>query len=95
VSKILEIIMFRRLGQHLESNNILATEQFGFRKGAHIENAIFIPTDNIFIALNQQQQVMGIFCDLTRAFGCINHIVLLNKLYYYGIRGKCHRWFKS
>jgi hypothetical protein len=95
VSKILEIIMFKRLGQHLESNNILATEQFGFRKGAHIENAIFTLADNILIALNQQQQVGGIFCDLTKAFDCINHTILLNKLYYYGIRGNCHHWFKS
>jgi hypothetical protein len=41
MSKILEIIMFKRLEQHLESNNIVATEQFGFRKGAHIKNAIY------------------------------------------------------
>jgi hypothetical protein len=39
--KILEIIMFKRLEQHLESNNIFATEQFGFKKGAHIGNAIY------------------------------------------------------
>jgi hypothetical protein len=48
-AKILEIIMFKRLEQHLESNNILATEQFGFRKG----NAIFTLTDNILTSLNQ------------------------------------------
>jgi hypothetical protein len=36
MSKILEIIMFKRLEQHLESNNILTTKQFGFWKGVHI-----------------------------------------------------------
>jgi hypothetical protein len=87
--------MFKRLEQHLESNNILATEQFSFKKGAHIENAIFTLSDNILIVLNQQQQTGGIFWDLTKASDCINHTNLLNKLYYYGIRGKCHRWFKS
>jgi len=87
--------MFGRLEQHLESNNILATEQYGFMKGAHIENEIFILTDNILIALNQRQQVGGIFCDITKAFDSVNHSILLNKLYYYGIRGKCHHWFKS
>jgi len=90
MSKILEIIMFKRLEQHLESNNILTTEQFGFRKGVHIENAVFSLTDSIITALNQRQQVGGIFCDLTKAFDT----VLLNKLYFYGIRGKCHHWFK-
>jgi hypothetical protein len=47
MSKILEIIMLKS-EQHLESNNILATEQFGFRKGAHIENAIFTLTDILY-----------------------------------------------
>jgi len=94
MSKILEIIMFKRLEQHLESNNILTTEQFGFRKGVYIENAVFSLTDNTITSLNQRQPVGGIFCDLTKAFDCFNHTILLNKLHYYGIRGKCHRWFK-
>jgi hypothetical protein len=81
--------------EHLESNNILVTEQFGFRKGVHIENAIFTLTYNILTALNQRQQIEGIFCDLTKAFDCVNHTILLNKLHYYGFREKCHRWFKS
>jgi hypothetical protein len=89
------LIMFKRLEQHLESNNILTTEQFGFRKGVHIENAVSSLINNIISSLNQQQQVGGIFCNLTKAFDCVNHIILLNKLHYYGIWGKCHRWFKS
>jgi len=95
MSKILEIIMFRRLEQHLESNNILTTDQFGFRKGVHIENAVFSLPNNIITSLNQRQWVGGIFCNLTAAFDCVNHTILLNKLHYYGIRGKCHLWFKS
>jgi len=95
MSKILEIIMFKRLEQHLESNNILTTEQFAFRKGIHIENAVFSLTNNIITSLNQRQQVGGIFCDLPKAFDCVNHTILLNKLHYYGIRGQCYRWFKS
>ena len=47
MSKILEIIMYKRLEKHLESNNILTTEHFGFRKCVHIENAVFPLTNNI------------------------------------------------
>ena len=85
----------QKLEQHLESNNILTTEQFGFRKGVHTENAVFSLTNNIITSLNQRQKVGGIFCDLTKAFDCVNHTILLSKLHYYGIRGKCHHWFKS
>jgi len=87
--------MFKRLEQHLESNHILAAEQFGFRKDISNENAIFTFTNNVLTELNQRHEVGGIFCDLTKAFNCVNHNILLNKLYYYGIRGKGHCWLKS
>jgi hypothetical protein len=88
-SKILEIIMFKRLVQHLESNNILTSAQFGFRKGVHIEDAIFSLLNYIITLLDQRKYVGGIFCDLTKAFDCVNHNILLNKLYYYGISDTC------
>jgi hypothetical protein len=75
--------MFKRLEQHLESNHILAAEQFGFRKDISIENAIFTLTNNVLTELNQWHQEGGIFCDLTKAFDCVNPNILLNKLYYY------------
>jgi hypothetical protein len=48
----------QKLEQHLESNNILTTEQFDFRKGVHTENAVFSLTKNIITSLNQRQQVI-------------------------------------
>ena len=53
MSKVLEIIMFKRLEMHLETNNILAMEQFGFRKGVHIDSAILNLVNNILTSLNQ------------------------------------------
>jgi len=94
-SKVLEKIMLNRLNHHLQTNEILALEQFGFRKGSNIENAVFALTDYILTSLNQRKYVEGIFCDLTKAFDCVNHEILLTKLHYYGIQGVCWNWFKT
>jgi len=93
--KVLEIIMNNRLNQHLNSNRIIVSEQYGFRRGNSIENAIFSLTNTILSSLNKKQVVVGLFCDLSKAFDSVNHSFLLQKLLYYGVRETCHNWFKS
>jgi len=39
--------------------------------------------------------VGGIFCDLQKAFDCINHNILLIKLEFYGITGITYKLIKS
>jgi hypothetical protein len=46
-SKILEKIMYSRLMTHLETNNILAAEQFGFITSSFSEKALFNFINNI------------------------------------------------
>jgi hypothetical protein len=55
-SKILEKVMYNRLGHYLQTNNILVPEQFGFRKGISTENAAFKLTDSVLKSLNQEMQ---------------------------------------
>ena len=52
-SKILEKIMYSRLMNHLETNNILAPEQFGFRPSSSTDLASFNFINNI---LNEFQE---------------------------------------
>jgi hypothetical protein len=55
--------MHSRLNQHLQTNNILATEQYGFRKGLSTEQATYSLTNNILMAWNKKIHIGGIFCD--------------------------------
>ena len=68
-------------------NNIPVEELFGFRTSTYTGKAAFKLTDEILNALNNKLMVAGIFCNLQKAFGCVNHNILLTKLEFYGITG--------
>jgi len=57
--------------------------------------AVLEMTDKINKAMKNNQFSTGVFVDLSKAFETLNHNILLNKLYYYGIRGVAYEWFKS
>ena len=39
--------------------------------------------------------VADFFCDLTKAFNCVNHALLLHKLQFNGVGGVILDWFKN
>jgi len=84
-SKIFETVMQKRILKHITKYNILSTEQYGFRVGYRTDNAIYKLTTEILNAMNDKLQIGGIFCDLEKAFDCVNHDILLAKLKFYGM----------
>jgi hypothetical protein len=95
VNKIFEKVMYSRLLKHLFDNSILSNHQFGFRVNQGAENAIFKLISGILNSLNQKMLVGGIFCGLEKAFDCVSHEILLNKLRYYGIKDRQYNLYKS
>ena len=79
----------------LEKKNILTPFQFGFRENNSTELAITTFYDKLLKTLDKNKITCSILLDLEKAFDSVNHEILLQKLYHYGIRGKMFKLLTS
>lgn len=94
-SKFFEKIMYNHIIEFLNENNILSKYQFGFRQKHSTNHALITIVEKIARALDNKQQVIGVYLDFRKAFDTVDHQILLSKLQKYGIRGKTLEWFQS
>lgn len=94
-AKIFELCYNNRLISFLEHHNLLTACQNGFRKNKSTITAIEQLCEYIYNSLNNKQQPIALFFDLSRAFDTVDHNLLLEKLFRFGIRGVAHEWITS
>ena len=79
----------------MAKKNILYDNQYGFRKSHSCSHALNYSVSEIQKYLENDEHVIGIYIDLSKAFDTIEHTKLLQKLNIYGIRGNVHALLKS
>ena len=57
--------------------------------------ALMTMMDKLIQSRENNEYVIGIFFDFSRAFDTVDHTILLSKLHHYGIRGNALNWFSS
>ena len=92
-SKILERLMYNRQLGFINRYDFFHKYQFGFRNKHSTFMALIILLENVKKALDDGKCAIGIFLDFQKDFDTVDHCILLDKLYMYGIRGIAHDCF--
>jgi hypothetical protein len=93
--KVVEKVIYIRLNQHIVTNNILVNKNMALEAIHQQRKATYKLLNEILKALNNKILVEGIFCDLKKAFDCVNYDILLSKMKFYGIMGMANALINS
>ena len=87
ISKIFERIMFQQISSYVSS--ILSPYLCGFRKGYNAQHALLRLKNMMNICLDKREKIGLFMMDLSKAFDCIPHDLLIAKLHAYNFDKSC------
>jgi hypothetical protein len=95
ISKIIEIVAFKRLYAFCKEHNILTWRNSGFKElDSTVLQCIYL-TNYLYEQLDKGKEVCMVFLDVSKAFDRVWHKGLLYKLKCIGISGSLIKWFES
>ena len=94
-SKVLERVVYNKLYDHCDVNNLLSPRNSGFKRNDGAVNRLLYLVDRIHKGLDDEKEIAMVFLDICKAFDKVWHKGLLFKLESFGVSGSVLRWFKS
>ena len=91
VCKLMEKVVNRELGKHLEKG-VLSNSQHGFRRGRSCQTNLIEFSDKVTHWLDEGGCVDVVYLDFRKAFDKVDHKRLLVKLEAAGVRGNLLKW---
>ena len=82
LSKIYEKVIHAQVSTYF--NDILSDRQFGYRKGMSTQTPLLVMTEIWKKATDEKKKFAALLIDLSKAFDCISHDLLVAKLEAYG-----------
>nr|CAD2173602.1 unnamed protein product [Meloidogyne enterolobii] len=95
ICRVLERIILNSLLIHLEENNIISQNQFGFLKKRSTTTQLIFTFSHWYKAVLESKNIDCAYIDLKHAFDSVPVRFLLYKLFNIGIRGKLLNWISS
>ena len=94
-AKLLEKIVHSDLLNYLTVNRIMSEYQYGFLPNRSTQEAVFELSKTMYSAINNRKVMGLIFLDVAKAFNCIHHERLYNKMYKIGCADRVIAWMRS
>ena len=90
--KLFELVIEKRLRNHLEDNGFVSKYQSGFRKSKSTNQHLFRLFQIIMESFNRGEHVIAAFLDVEKAFDSVWHNELRYKIYQLDLPTKLCRW---
>ena len=93
--KILEKLVHAQITRYLDENSLLTEKQHGFRKSHSTVHSVSQFVNYVNANLDVRRTTLAAFIDFRKAFDCVQHDILLEKLDGAGLHQSVVQWVRS